>query len=352
LATFLRSPRKDGYDSWRAHIRISRGGKVVYQEGRTFHRRSNAEAWAEARERDLESAEAPEETNCSGITLGQLLDAYLSDPGTRMSRAKHERLKFLLGTSLAQITLEKLGQSQVIEHVRDRVDGGCPPATVNNDLIWLRTVARWAQPYYEYQISLEEIESALTYCRLTGYIARTKARDRRPTADELWRLTEYFNNREDKAQLPMQEIIWFAVHSSRRLTEITGLLWSDIDYDERTGRVRESGNDDKETADRSRFRYTSEAWEIVQRQPRTELRIFPYDSDDIGTAFTDGCHATGIHDLRFHDLRHEAMSRLFETGHTIRDIQKVSLVRDWNTLRRYTHLNATDTPAKKGMIIP
>lgn len=46
----------------------------------------------------------------------------------------------------------------------------------------------------------------------------------------------------------------------------------------------------------------------------------------------------GLVDLRWHDLRHEAICRLFEAGYEIQEVALVSGHRDWNMLRRYTHL--------------
>ena len=349
MATITKRPKMDGSVSWRAQIRIERKGKIAYQETRNFHLKHNAEVWAVARETELETPGVLEKASKRGVTLGQLLGAYMDDTGVRMSRTKRFHLTFLQGTSLAQVDLSQLTQSQIIEHVRDRIEGGTQPATVNNDLVWLRTVARWAQPFDEYQVSVEEIESALVYCQRRGYISRTQSRERRPTTDELWRLSEYFNGPENRTNLPMQDIIWFAVHSARRLAEITRLLWSDNDYDERSGLVRDLKQPQQEADNKARFKYTTEAWEIIQRQPRNELRIFPYTSKSVGSAFTHACHLLGIHDLRFQDLRHEATSRLFEAGYSIPEIEQITLIRDWNTLGRYTHLNATDTPARMGM---
>jgi len=351
LAFVTKRSLEDGRDFWRAHIRIIRDGKIDYQETRSFHCQQNAEAWAAAREQELESPDQPQRANHWETTLAELLGAYLKDPGVRTSRAKQSHLKLLQTTPLAQTILASLDQSHIIEHVRDKIDAGADATAVNNDLIWLRTVARWAQPFDEYPISVEEIENALVYCRLSGYVARTRFRDRRPTADELWRLSEFFKSPQGKCNLPMQEIIWFAIHSARRLTEITRLLWSDNDYDHRTGLVRHPKHPGQQVAENQAFNYTTDAWEIIQRQPRTDLRIFPYDPESIGNAFTQACHRLAIHDLRFHDLRREAICRLFEAGTPVPEIQQVTLIHDLKTLGRYAHLNATDTPALRGIIV-
>jgi integrase len=67
-------------------------------------------------------------------------------------------------------------------------------------------------------------------------------------------------------------------------------------------------------------------------------RIFPYSTDAIGAAFTRACRILGIEDLRFHDLRHEGISRLFEMGKTIPQAAAVSGHRSWTNLKRYTHI--------------
>jgi integrase len=75
-------------------------------------------------------------------------------------------------------------------------------------------------------------------------------------------------------------------------------------------------------------------------------RIFPYASTTIGAAFYRATHLLGIPDLHFHDLRHEAVSRLFERGYAIHEVALFSLHQNWHTLQRYTHLKAEDLPDK------
>ncbi|WP_157994449.1 tyrosine-type recombinase/integrase [Peristeroidobacter agariperforans] len=79
-----------------------------------------------------------------------------------------------------------------------------------------------------------------------------------------------------------------------------------------------------------RFKLTAETWAIIERQPRTCEYIFPYDPRSVSAAFTRACHVLGIEDLRFHDLRHEATSRLFERGHQIHEVAQFTLHESWN----------------------
>jgi integrase len=72
--------------------------------------------------------------------------------------------------------------------------------------------------------------------------------------------------------------------------------------------------------------------------PKSSPLVFPYQSDTISAAFTRACKFLTIDDLRFHDLRHEGVIRLFEIGETIPQVAAVSGHRSWSSLQRYTHI--------------
>jgi len=80
---------------------------------------------------------------------------------------------------------------------------------------------------------------------------------------------------------------------------------------------------------------------IIKSMPRVEPQIFPYSTSAISAAFIRACRFLEIEDLRFHDLRHEGISRLFELGGTIPQAAAVSGHRSWTSLKRYTHIRHT-----------
>jgi integrase len=59
-------------------------------------------------------------------------------------------------------------------------------------------------------------------------------------------------------------------------------------------------------------------------------------------------HRAGISDLRFHDLRHEAISRFFEMGLSVPEVALISGHKDTRMLFRYTHLRAEEVAKKLG----
>jgi integrase len=50
----------------------------------------------------------------------------------------------------------------------------------------------------------------------------------------------------------------------------------------------------------------------------------------------------GLTDVRFHDLRHEAVSRFAEAGSSDQEVSASSGQKSMQMLKRYTHLRAED----------
>ena len=155
---------------------------------------------------------------------------------------------------------------------------------------------------------------------------------------KLDQLMEHFRRVRDHrpSSLPMQKIIAFALFSTRRQEEITLLRWDDLDDDRILVRDMKHPGDKK--GNNVYCELPSEALAIIKSMPRVEPEIFPYSTDAVSAAFTRACKILGIADLRFHDLRHEGISRLFEMGRTIPQAAAVSGHRSWTSLKRYTHL--------------
>ena len=52
--------------------------------------------------------------------------------------------------------------------------------------------------------------------------------------------------------------------------------------------------------------------------------------------------SVGLADVRFHDLRHEAVSRFVEAGFSDQEVSAISGHKSMQMLKRYTHLRAED----------
>src|SRR5690606_29181435 len=63
-------------------------------------------------------------------------------------------------------------------------------------------------------------------------------------------------------------------------------------------------------------------------------------------AWNDAKKAADLVDFRFHDLRHEAVSRLVEAGLSDQEVSAISGHKSMQMLKRYTHLRAEDLVGK------
>jgi integrase len=79
--------------------------------------------------------------------------------------------------------------------------------------------------------------------------------------------------------------------------------------------------------------------EALESLPRTDERVFPITTEQLRDAWARICERAGIQDLHVHDCRHEAISRIAESGKfTLVDLQAISGHRDTRMLLRYAHL--------------
>jgi len=77
-------------------------------------------------------------------------------------------------------------------------------------------------------------------------------------------------------------------------------------------------------------------------------KVFTITQSQLRDTWEAARTAAGIPDIRLHDLRHEAASRLFEKGLNVMEAASVTGHKTLSMLKRYTHLNPTDIAKKLG----
>ncbi|WP_271273794.1 tyrosine-type recombinase/integrase [Aliamphritea hakodatensis] len=339
MATISKRKRVDGSFSYTAQIRIKQKREVVYTESETFSKKALAKAWADRREAELKMPGVLEKMLHVGVSIGQVVRWYRDDFHglSKFGRSKLSSINYLINhPELSEIDALTVTAADLVAYIHSRRAEGAGPSTVNNDLIWLRNAFRAVKIGRNIPLSLEPLDDAAYLCRKEKVIAKSKKRDRRPTLAELDRLIEHFGQKR-KAQIPMGEVILFALFSSRRQDEICRIRWADVDTEKQRVLVREMKHP-LEKIDTWVF-LPDRAWEVLQRQPKDNELIFPYNGKSVSAAFTRACKLVGIEDLRFHDLRHECASWLFEQGLDIPRVAGVTGHKSWSSLQRYTHLS-------------
>ncbi|MEM9810480.1 MAG: site-specific integrase [Pseudomonadota bacterium] len=344
MGTIVKRRRKNGTTAWLAQVSIRRNGRVV-RENKTFERRSTAMAWIEDREALFAqpgSLDAYDEEVGSKktITLRDAIERYIRESHKRMGRTKTQVLGALLSFDIADMPCETIKSADVVTFAKQKLDTGVQPQTVGNYLSHLGSVFAIARPAWNYPLDPRAIEDAWKVTDRLGVTARSKARDRRPTLDELDRLMKHFADRSERrpTSVPMDRIIAFGIFSTRRQEEIVRITWNDLDTDGRRILVRDMKHPGQKKGNDVWCDLDDEAFAIIEAMPRMADEIFPYSTDAISAGFTRACKILEIDDLRFHDLRHDGVSRLFELGFSIPHVAARSGHRSWVSLKRYTHL--------------
>jgi integrase len=117
-----------------------------------------------------------------------------------------------------------------------------------------------------------------------------------------------------------------------RRGEILAMKWDDIDCAARALLIPSSKNGYARV-----IPLLPEALNILAQLPRSDRRVFPLSGNAVRLAWARLQKRTGIADLHFHDLRHEAISRFFEAGLSAPEVALISGHRDPRMLFRYTH---------------
>lgn len=147
----------------------------------------------------------------------------------------------------------------------------------------------------------------------------------------------------DQLSLPLlRSIVRFAIQTGMRRGEIMGLSWADIDLPNRKAYLNQTKNGESRQVP-----LTRQAMAVLEALSRDEERVFPMGMDALRSQFTrlkeyakgqwNGVGTNPFNDLRFHDLRHEALSRLSDAGLNVIELSHISGHRTLGMLKRYTH---------------
>ena len=333
---------------WR--VRVRKKGRPALS--RSFRLRADAVAWAKSVEGDLERGAWRDVRLAESKNLGALLTDYEREVVAGMKSApvaKYHlaRLREDLGhLSLAALSPPTLAawRDVRLKHVM--------PATVSRELATLGGALAWARK-----------ERALAFENPIPLIRRPtqgRARDRRLEGDEEQRLLEALEDhagavkgvkragayRVGSRNPMMLPLVRFALETAMRQGELLVLAWQHVDIKARTAHLEDTKNGESRTVPLS-----SRAVAVLKALPctsKTNGRVFPMTAAAVQLAWKRACRRAGIEGLHFHDLRHEATSRLAERLPNLIELAAVTGHKDLRMLKRYYHPRATDLAKKLG----
>lgn len=345
MATIRARKKADGSVSYTVQIRLKNKGALVYQECQTFARKQAAQAWARKRETELAEPGAIERANRKAATVKEMIDRYLSEMEKvrPLGKTKLATLRAISESYLGKLDDQDINSQVLVEYALWRMgkEGGTvQPQTAGNDLAHLGAVLSIARPAWGYEVDPHAMTDARRVLKKLGYNMKSRERDRRPTLDELDQLLTHFQGIQARrpTSINMLKMTGFALFSTRRQEEITRIQWTDLDEVGHRVLVRDMKNPGQKIGNDVWCHLPPEAWAILQTMPKVLPEIFPYSAESVSTSWTRACQILGIENLHFHDLRHDGVSRLFEMDWDIPRVASVSGHRDWNSMRRYTHL--------------
>lgn len=343
-------------DKWLAQVRLKRSGVIVFSEGRTFPTRPLAESWAARLEERLDREGIPTVVH-SDITLGELIQrhlAYMRKLRPLIGRSAVANADYMAG-EFRDLKLSRMTSRDFVGWaVQRRTVAKVAAATVAANLSIISAAIHAAQHAHGIQCDPSAIDEAMRHLRDTGTVGRSREVVRLVSTEEEAALLGEFERRNHHHQTSIDMVMMyrFAIALPRRVSELCRLRWADIDSRARAIKIRDVKHPIYKTGNDQVVPLLGEAWTLLDKIPRLDERIFPYSSGSVCAAFErtrDRIAATGlpgIKDLRFHDLRHTGITRLFAAGLQVQEVIVVSGHSSWTQLKRYTHIQPADVHRK------
>lgn len=315
--------RKLPSGKWNVQVR-RRGIKPLTK---TFMTRAAAEKWARMTETDLDNKSFKDLSIADRTQFIELVRKYqeLVTPKKRSSRRELSRMKILV-KEFGSLAVSAITPERVLSFLNKRLEE-VSSTTAKKDLITLSLIID-AGEVWGIPLQSNPVKSAKRIMKTHGDSLTEASRDRRLNRWEIKRLF-----RESSVQLKAL-IIW-AIESAMRRGEIAKMKKRD-----RVGdllKIPETKTDVPRVIP-------------VTKHMRRVWGYLPFGitDDAISRAFSRACQRAGIEGLRFHDLRHEATSRLFEKGLQIHEVAAITGHSDWASLKRYTHPDVNRLREKLG----
>lgn len=349
MATIAKTPS----GTWKAIVRKTGWPATI----KTFRLKRDAEDWARRIEDEMVRGVFIQRAPSERLSLASALDRYLAEvtPTKRPSTQTGERKRAkILRKHLGQYSLAAL-TPELIAKFRDARLSGEPdsqgvivPRSNNTVRLELALLG------HLFTVALKEWGIGIPFNPVLNIRrpAPSKGRDRRLSKDEEQRLMEVVANHSN----PMLFwIVTIALDTGMRSSEITTLQIDQVDLARRVVRLRDTKNMSSRTVPLSTSATAAfcAAIENPTRPKDTNLIFFgepgrdgkrrPYQFNPV---WTRAKAIAGVSDFRFHDLRHEAISRLVEAGLTDQEVASISGHKSMQMLKRYTHLRAEDLVTK------
>ena len=320
----------------RYHVQVRRRGQTVT---RTFDRLATAKSWIPKIEGDIERylyIGGTEQTRVLDLLNRYEKEILPTHKGYQVERYRLGHLKRYFG----DLKLVHLTPKEVAAYRDLRLKAVTPPS-LKRELTILSRVLTIASK--DWGIALPQ-----NPVKMISLPKADRPRTRRLEKGEEQKLLATTNDK-------LRRIIILALETAMRRGEILNIKKSHIDFQKSALLIPSTKTDTPRTIPLSTDAVTvlREQLRASERQsegviPLHETTVFDYSPRGLSGEFLKRCRRNGIENLHFHDLRHEATSRLFEKGLNPVEVATITGHKDTKMLMRYTHLRAEDLVGRLG----
>lgn len=334
---------KTASGTWKAYVRKQGFPPQI----KTFRTKRDADDWARRVEDEIVRGVHIVRTSAEKMTISQALDRYLREvsPTKKTGAAREAIPANAIRAALGRYSLVAVTADLVAEYrdtrlatVSQKTGKTLSPYTVRLELALLSHL---------FTVAIQEWGMGLIYNPVKNIRkpVTPKGRDRRLDRSEEQRLLSECS----KSSNPfLEQIVVLGIETSMRKGEIQRLIRDDVDLEARIALVRETKNGDAVRAIPLSLQATEAlrvAMDVPMPRPEKCNLVFFGETGGIYNfeeAWETARDAAGLNGLRFHDLRHEAVSRFVESGLRDQEVAAISGHKTMQMLKRYTHLRAED----------
>lgn len=266
-------------------------------------------------------------------TLAEALERYAREETPRKKGEAQEmkRVRAWMRHPLAKVAMANIRGVDLARYRDERRAAGAADATIRLELMLLSAVFEIARKDWGMNVA--------NPVRTISLPAPSRRRERRLEEGEEERILDALDG--VMPRMPARALAIVAIETGMRQGELLGLTWDDIDFRRRVAHLGDTKSGDPRDVPLS-----SRAIEALQSIPRRiDGKVFGISQDRLIRGFRAACRRAGIKDLRFHDLRHEAASRLAARLSS----HELCKMLGWRTMQmalRYYHPRAEDLARK------
>ncbi len=327
MAGFYEQRDRDGnLIGWQAKVRK----KGYPTQTQVFRSKREAQEWAAIIESEMARGAWRDRSEAESTTLNECLDRYAAEIIPTKKGDGRRELGFIRqwqSRTIACRFMAAIDGQDVRASIKEMEGEGKSANTIRLHLAVLSHLFEIAKKEWRMASLTNPVE-------LVRKPKLPQGRERRLVDDEEVRLLAACQSVNHE----LSAIVRFAIETAMRQGEIIGMTWAMVDIKRHIVHLPDTKNG--ETRD---VPLSSSAEKLLSAMPRhIDGKVWTYTQDGMRASWRRALKYAGIEGLRFHDLRHEATSRLFEKGLNPMQVAAITGHKTLQMLKRYTHLRAED----------